>query len=436
MHSQRHNPRHDPRRLRRSRRGTAYLAAVGVGMLVATLSLGAMATARSRARALQLRIDETIARQNAIAAVDFARCTIAADPDWRTTYATEMWLNGIEMNGGTFGYAVVNPSGAINRDPLDSVVVTGDGAKGLARQRMSVYLDASKVPLTCLNVPMAIAGAITASSATINGSGLTITTNNGFTSVLATIRPNVEARTTIVGTGFSGTTSTGAKPRTLPESSVFSLYTSTAAAIPVSSLPSGGLLGLGAKQLTEIVLSPSSNPYGAINSDGIYVLDCQNYAVAISDCRIVGTLILLNPGSGTTISDSVHWTPARSNFPCLLVSGNITLSLSSSSLSENSENVNFNPPGTPHPFSSGAADTDQSDSYPSVIDGMIYASGNVSISGSNTIDMIIAGGTLTMNVLSSLTLRDEPAYAADPPPGFYTVKMSPRPGSWAYVVDP
>jgi hypothetical protein len=41
-----------------------------------------------------------------------------------------------------------------------------------------------------------------------------------------------------------------------------------------------------------------------------------------------------------------------------------------------------------------------------------------------------------MNALSTLTIRDEAAYAADPPPGFYTVHMSPRPGSWSYVVDP
>ena len=54
------------RRHLRSRRGTAYLAAVGVGMLVAVLSIGSMATARSRARALQLRVDEEVARQNSM----------------------------------------------------------------------------------------------------------------------------------------------------------------------------------------------------------------------------------------------------------------------------------------------------------------------------------------------------------------------------------
>lgn len=424
--------RHHPH----SRRGTAYLAAVGVGMLVAVLSIGSMATARSRARALQLRVDEEVARQSAIAAVDLARAVIESDSSWRTTYMPEMWLNGVEFNGGTLGYSVVNPNGALNRDPLDSVVVTGDGAKGLARQRMSVRLDASKVPLTCLNVPMTIAGSVTATGATINGSGLTIATNAGFTSVLAIIRPNVEVRTNIIGTGFSGTTSTGNKARTLPDTTVFSLYTATAGTIPISSLANGGLLGTGAKQMTDIVLGPNTNPYGSTNSNGVYVLDCQNYAVAISNCRIIGTLVLLNPGAGTTISGSVQWSPAVSNYPCLLVSGNISLSLSSSSLSESSQNTNFNPPGAPYPYVSGSADTDQNDSYPSAIDGLIYASGSVTISGSNTVDMLIAGGTCTINAFSSLTLRDEPTYAASPPPGFYTVKMSPRLGTWSYVVDP
>ncbi len=420
----------------RTRRGTAYLAAVGVGMLVGTLAIGAMATARSRARGLQMQIDESIARQNAIAAVEFARATIAADADWRTTYAVEMWLNGVEMNGGTFGYTVVNPSGAINRDPLDSVVVTGEGLRGLARQRMSVSLDATTVPLTCLTVPMTIAGAISATSATINGSGLTVATNSSFTSVLATIQPSVEARTAIIGTGFSGTTKTGATARTMPASTVFALYAAGAGVIPVASLPNGGLLGLGGKQLTDVVLGPNHNPYGSTNSKGVYVLDCQNYAVAITNCRIIGTLILLNPGAGTTISGSVQWTPAVTNYPCLLVNGAITLSLSASSLSEIAENVNFNPPGAPFPFVGGSADTSKDDTYTSVIDGLVYASGNITVGGNTTVDMIVGGGTFTMNALSTLTIRDEATYAADPPPGFYTVKMTPRAGSWSYVVDP
>lgn len=421
---------------RRSRRGTAYLAAVGVGMLVATLALGAMLSARSRARAIQLQVDEGVARQNAIAAVNFARATIAAEADWRETYASEMWLNGVEMNGGTFGYAVVNPRGAINRDPLDAVIVTGDGQKGFARQRLSVYLDASKVPLTSLTVPMTVGGAISATSASITGSGLTIATNSSFTSVLSSIQPNVEARTAIIGTGFGGTTTTGTKARTLPATTVFSLYTQGAGTIAVSSLPSGGLLGLGGKQLTGIVLSPNHNPYGSTNANGIYVLDCQNNAVTISNCRIVGTLILLNPGSGTTVSGSVQWTPALANYPCLMVQGSISISLSSSNLSESSERVNFNPSGVPFPFVGGSVDAQQDDSYSSVIDGLVYASGNVTVGGSSTVDMIIAGGSFTMNALGTLTIRDEPAYVADPPPGFYTVKMTPRAGSWSYVVDP
>lgn len=418
------------------RNGTAYLAAVGVGMLVGTLAIGAMATARSRARAMQLQIDETIARQNAVAAVDYARATIAADSEWRTTYALGVQTNNFDMNGGKFGYTLVNPSGVINRDPLDAVIVTGEGTKGVARQRLSVFLDATKVPLTCLTVPVTIAGAISATSATIEGSGLTIATNSSFTSVLATIRPNVEARTGIIGTGFTGTTTTGRAARTLPASSVFAAYTATAASIPISSLPTGGLLGLGARQLTDVVISPSHNPYGATNSSGVYVLDCQNTPVAISNCRIIGTLVLLNPGVGTTVSASVQWTPAVANYPCLLVRGNITLSMSATQLSESTEKVNFNPPGAPFPFVGGAVDIVQDDTYPSVIDGLVYASGNVTVGGNTTLDMLVAGGTLTLNALSTLTIRDEAAYAADPPPGFYTVKMVPRAGSWSYVVDP
>lgn len=414
---------------RRWRRGTAYVVAVGVGLMVATISLGGMAVARTRAASNKLRRDEVQARTLARAGIEHARALIKADAAWRTNRTNGTWISAQELQDGAFDVSVTNPAGALNRSELDAVVVVGDASVGLARQRLSLQLDAKTVPLSCLAVPLTVNGAITATASVLNPSGATVTTNISFTSVLATIRPNVEAVTTIIGTGFQGTTSAGAKARDVPPSSVFDPYIAAGTTIAVSSLPTISLK----PTMQKVVLSPSSNPYGAPNAQGIYVLDCQNQSVVIQNCRIVGTLVLLNPGASTAVAGSVRWDPAVANYPCLMVRGGIALNLSSSSLSENSLNVNFNPPGTPHAYPAGSTDTDTNDSYTSSIAGLVYASGNVSTSNAPSVSVLVVGGSLTLG--GTLTLSYSSAFYDSPPPGFYTVRMVPSQGSWRRVID-
>jgi len=410
------------------RRGTAYVVAVGIGLMVAAISLGGMAFARTRAASNRLRLDEVKARVISRSAIELARSLIKADSSWRANRSNGTWDSG-ELLDASYEVSVTNPSGALNNSPLDSVVVVGDASVGLARQRLSVQLDAKTVPLNCLAIPMTVGGAVSAATSTLNPAGATVATNLGFTSILATIRPNVEATTVIVGTGFAGSTSTGVPARTLPSSTVFDSYVSSGTSIAIGSLPVVSLK----PTLQRCVLSPASNPFGATNAKGIYVIDCQGQALVITNCRIVGTLVLLNPGLGTAVTGAVRWVPAVSNYPCLLVNGNITLQHWAANLSESTQGTNFNPHGTPYIYPTGTSDTDTSDSYPSSISGLVYVSGNVTTSNSPTISLLIIGGSLTLG--GTLTLAYDSAYFNSPPPGFFTVTMVPSQGSWRRVID-
>ncbi|MBX3390032.1 MAG: hypothetical protein KF691_11345 [Phycisphaeraceae bacterium] len=412
-----------------SRRGTAYVVAVGIGLMVAAVSLGGMAVARSRSESNKLRRDEVQARIAAKSAIELARALIQSDSSWRTTRTNGTWNSGQSLQDSTFDVSVSNPSGPLNNSELDSVVVLGDASVGRARQRLSVQLDAKTVPLDCLAVPLTVGGAITATSSTINPSGATIATNVSITSVLATIRPNVEATVSIIGTGFYGTTKSGVAARTLPKSSVFDSYVAAGTPIPIGSLPVVSLK----PTLQKVVLSPASNPYGATNANGIYVIDCQGQSLIITNCRIAGTLVLLNPGLSTAVTGGVRWAPAVSNYPCLLVNGSIALQMTSANLSESSLNANFNPPGTPYVYPTGSTDTDTSDSYPSSITGLIYASGNVTTSNAPTVSVLVVKGTLSVG--GTLTLSYSSTPYTSPPPGFYTVSMTPSQGSWKQIVD-
>ena len=113
-----------------------------------------------------------------------------------------------------------------------------------------------------------------------------------------------------------------------------------------------------------------------------------------------------------------------SNYPCLLVKGNMTLAWSTGAgtllyeLDLSGGVFNFNPPGTPYPYPSGTSNLTAVDSYPSVIDGLVYVSGKVIGSTSfPAVDQLIVGGTYDP-VKDSVTFSYKGNYLASPPPGF------------------
>ena len=118
------------------------------------------------------------------------------------------------------------------------------------------------------------------------------------------IAANVEAVNAIVGQDYTGLTTTGITPRTMPDpASVFSSYAGTS--INYAALPVSGPTAM----LEDLVLSPASNPYGPVDSpNGVYVIDCQGQNLTIQRVRIVGTLIVLNPGSASISSPSASGT--------------------------------------------------------------------------------------------------------------------------------
>ena len=195
-------------------------------------------------------------------------------------------------------------------------------------------------------------------------------------------------------------------------------------------------LPLAAYVMDRILLSPSSNPYGAVNAQGIYILDCAGVPVTIGPCRIVGTLVLLRAGSGTTIQGPINWEPAISGYPALLADQPIAISFDSGvALSESTLGVNFNPSGTPYPYSGGSANTTVADAFPSIINGVIYCGGDLTVATAAKFrGSVITAGKLNLNATSTTLTYGNDAFVS-PPPGFITAlpALYPVPGSWQRV---
>jgi hypothetical protein len=254
----------------------------------------------------------------------------------------------------------------------------------------------------------------------------------------------MEAVHDFIGMLGPGSTSYMAEARAMPDpATVFEYYKSAGTTIAIADLPFDGE---GFYLISDALISPAANPYGSRlgNPEGIYAIDCLSQPIHVRNSRVVGTLVLLNPGSGSVIYGSMNWEPAIANYPALLVDGAMNFCLSSTALSEADLDKNFNPLGTPY---EALDDSDLLDTYPSVINGLVYVSGDAA-TDEKLVDAAFAGlpirsavnGVTVVGVTFTATQNMDFTYDAkffnDPPPGFGAggdVAISP--GTWRRVVD-
>ncbi|MFB0524674.1 MAG: hypothetical protein ACETVZ_03985, partial [Phycisphaerae bacterium] len=268
-----------------------------------------------------------------------------------------------------------------------------------------------------------------------------ISTNQNATQIgTASITADVEAAGTISLNNHTGTATEGVTQRTMPNiNNVFEEYLFHALNygtwLSIDDIPSVQ----GKKALNEEVLSPANNPYGAgmTSPEGIYLVECYSEYISVSSMRIVGTLVLLDPGPGSTIDSPINWEPAVANYPALMVMGNIALNFNGTPLDEATANTNFNPAGTPYPYPDGEWNVDIADTYPSVLKGLVYVYGNLNVTNSPNIEgVVIVDGTFTSSADPGPNLTYRDTYLNNPPPGFGTgTTMKISSGSYKQVVD-
>lgn len=354
----------------RRRAGAIYLIVLATSMLVALLGLSALMAARLRLRNAGPTGDMLEAQLYAQSAVELGRYWINNDPNWRTSRTKGWWAQNVSLGKGKYSLSVVDPNGtgALNQNTTDPVVLTGVGMRGNATQQVQVQLNRYDPPLTCLNTAATCNGAISFGLAgllvTVTSSG-TVACNTSIATLLSTINAPCEAVVSATGLTYTPAPVTGVSARTVPDTStVFSYYTSN-----------GTNIGSGGGTLSGFVASNAVNTgSGGTNSKGIYIYDCQGANVTVKNCRIVGTLVLLNAGSGSTISQNVLFQPGSNGLPVLMVQGSITMTQTNSTFTEATAGANLNPSGAPY---NGVSNSTSTDTYPCEIDGLVYISGNL-----------------------------------------------------------
>jgi hypothetical protein len=470
-----------------------------MALLVSVLGASAILAARLRTRSLSANADAVAAQFYAQSAIALGRYCIAADTNWRSDYATSThWVVGVPVGGppsnvnttttttqtgginllglhllggstttSTTTFTPNNNAGAIDLDVTDTsggpipsnatspVLLTATGYKGRAKRRLQVQLYANASPMSCLAVATDISGSVNLSSCTITGSS-TVSSNSSMTFTSCTLNSTrLESASTVTAllcTPSSPPITNNASPRTFPDASTFnsnfSYYLSHGAYIDFAQIPTV----LGVKTLDRKLISPITNPYpvsgqAATNSEGIYIIDCNSSNLTISNCRLVGTLVLINSiGAGPVISGSHTWEPAVPNYPVLIVKGSLTFKPTNTALSESTAPaVNFNPTGVPYPYTTTNTDSDTTDTYPSQQNGLIYCSGSLTTGNHPVVKGVIVAGssgssgltcTWSSSGTTTLDLTYDNSYYNNPPPGFCSqVKMLPTPGTWKQLTN-
>jgi hypothetical protein len=173
------------------------------------------------------------------------------------------------------------------------------------------------------------------------------------------------------------------------------------------------------------------------NPSGIYWIDCGGGKLLVERSRILGTLVVRNPGAGSAIANGpIHMSPAKPGYPALIVDGNFAIRSTSRMLNEAEYVANFNPGGMPYEFNnpSGAStDSNLNDGYPSEVQGLVAVSGNLTFENSARVrGQVIVGGSVS----GAYSLNYQPGSMINPPPSFYGYRYDTRPISVRKVVLP
>jgi len=403
------------------RRGSTYVMVLGVATTVTVIGLAGLAATRVNTRRVADTADWAEAQSLAFAGAEHACRQIDRDPNWRRTYASSGLSHA--LGRGTFAWRVIDPAdGDLDDDPQDRAAVIATGTVNDATYTLRLALVPTGGPLEALASCIAADSRIEVKRRrSVKLDDGVLASNDRLTNQ-GVIDGDVQAAK-INGKGtVTGDVTVPAPPKAMPPDGTFDAYRDVATRLPRL------------REITRTVLSPSSNPWGAPNTDGVYYIDTQNRNLTITGARIHGTLVVKCGRKRKVIVDAaVFMHNYRQDHPVLIVDGDVELTYDSAGtdLRESAWRTNFNPSGTPY---DGATDGDRRDSYPNEIRGLVHVTGQLTMKSTSRVrGAIICEGSVTFDGKNQI-IHDSDVLAT-PPSGYTTGDAAVRHDGWTRVVQ-
>ncbi len=443
-----------------ARRGSVFVFVLSAATLAAAAGIAGILLHTERLRRVELAVQAQKATVDAQSALEYAVAVVNQDPagtTWRASATLAFSDKRYFGNDASLvSIALTDPGDNDLADSnLDPVKLSVNTVMSPCEQTYEVTMTPMQSPLSCLDYAVVVGGALTKSGTGNIYTRAPVSTAKSWpidsdprpsvideltTAALPTPAapapvtvwrpPTVGVVSAAAAMAAGGIQRTGVpwNPATMeamiPNSTdIFKYYLSIGTAIDYNALPGGSL--------TKVVLSPARNPYGVTNASGVYVIDCLGNKIEVRDCRIQGTLVLVNIKSDSKVRDSVCIEPVSDAFPSLLVDGSMSLETDGTDLDEADIKVSLNPSGSPY---EGVADADQVDKYPNWIKGVAYFTGDITLSKIVTIKgVMVVGGSLDLSDKAELrVLHTKPTQII---PGFARIGgMGMVPGSLQRVV--
>lgn len=368
---------------RRGQRGVIFIAAL---VLLAGMSVVIIALASEVALDLRMATnlaDTDEATEIARAGLDNVIYLANANNDWRTRFASGIWISNKILGGGTFTAWGIDPDGDLANCPIDSVTARATATYNGAARIVSATL---RPPVHDSMMYLAYGSGWAQSirfESTCRVYGDLCCQKAVLVSGSPDHRGHIYARA--LDQVSSG----------LVDANTDVIVWSTGPVLPVVN--ADWFFARGAQILPPLVggiyevadkrISPSSNPYGFTNSEGIYCLDAGGTEVRFVRCHITGTIVLKRAPKVTFDKACVH-APAFSYQPALVTDGSAVYSFDQN-LSESQSNVDFN------------ADGDKADTFSPSVSGIVYATTSITgLQASGGTNVVRFKGALVSNLVT------------------------------------
>lgn len=408
----------------RHRRGGAYLMVLGSAMVLMTLALAGLTVVRVQEAAAKLEDDAAGALLQARSAIERGVESLDDSIDARKTFEGVPVINGERFGGGAHTLWFTDPDdGDLSDAEGDAIELHAIGTQGQARQMLRMIVEPRRSAVSALSPALAVGGSLSFSSAWV--SSVDQVHANGFvTATGSQIDAPVSSTLTVTGLSFLQPTRGAVTSVSFPDGyALLAAYRGLGPSVSLSVIANARIeRALIAPGGSSVALPPSAL--------GVWVIECAGADIVIRDSRIVGTLVLVDPGKNSRLEGSLAWEPAQPDLPALVVIGDLVAQLSGQDLSESSAARNFNPNGAPY---RGVTNTTSVDAYPAVIEGAVFVSGGFTSMGALAVDgplMIVGQASISGG---PVMLRRG---VVPTPLGFDRVSgWTMRPGSYRRVVD-
>jgi hypothetical protein len=352
-------------------------------MVVTTMAVGAAIVLSTEIQGQAKRAQLVQAEVSAQSVLELAALTFPNTEAARTEMAQGTAVVVARVGGLKSMVMATAPDGKpISPSPADAFVLVSRAEGAHASQGVKIGVAPVSTRVTSFDSAIHAGGRLGFSGSTVTG-GPTVGAHGQVVAATSTVAvPAYSASSTVSGTTFTAGTSTS-DGKIMPSASCIEYY--AALATPIKYSAAGG-------KIRRCVLGAGVNPFGTASASGIYSIDCGGETLDIEDCRIVGTLVVLN-SVRVRIRGNVHWTTASPDLPILVMRGPLNSTISAGGVFESAIGVNFTPPALPF---EGVSNTTTTDVLPGALQGVMYVDGDATIENAFSLEgSLVCTGRVT-----------------------------------------